>query len=86
MPNEIGKLIKARREEMHFTQAELAQKSKISRQSISLLENGKCEDVLVGTLVAIADALDTTVDTFLCPNRPNYWTVPDPLEFLTGNK
>lgn len=79
----MGNAIKERREELRMTQDELAKKSGISRQTISSIENGKCENVLVGTLAAIANALDTTVDNFLYPDRPKYLTqqIPDPLNF-----
>lgn len=60
----IGKRIKDRREKLGMKQEDLAIKSKVSRGTISALENGKCEDTLVGTLAAIASALDTTVDSF----------------------
>ena len=58
----MGYRIKERREELRMTQEELAQKSGVSRQTISSLETGKYENVLVGTLAAIANALGTTVD------------------------
>lgn len=60
----IGKRIKERREKIGMKQEDLAMKSKVSRGTISALENGKCENVLVGTLASIADALDTTVESF----------------------
>lgn len=50
------------REQKGMTQEELASKSGISRQTISSLENGSERSVLSKTLVAIAEALDTTVD------------------------
>lgn len=50
------------REQKGMTQEELASKSGISRQTISALENGSERSVLSKTLVAIAEALDTTVD------------------------
>ena len=58
----MGYKIKERREELRMTQEELAQKSGVSRQTISSLETGKYENVLVGTLASIANALGTTVD------------------------
>lgn len=58
--------IKERREELGMTQEELAEKSGVSRQTISALELGKANDVLVGTLAAVAKALNTTVDDFFC--------------------
>ena len=67
----MGIKIKERREELKMTQEELAQKSGVSRQTISSLETGKYENVLVGTLAAIAVALDTTVDKIFYPECPN---------------
>ena len=64
MQNMIGKRIKDRREELGMKQEDLANKSNVSRGTISALENGKYENVLVGTLASIATALDTTVDSF----------------------
>lgn len=46
-------------------QEDLAEKSNVSRATISALENGKYTNVLVGTLTAIASALETTVEFFL---------------------
>ena len=67
----MGIQIKERREELRMTQEELAQKSGISRQTISAIETGKYDNVLVGTLAAIATALDTTVDKIFYPNCQN---------------
>lgn len=67
----MGIKIKERREELKMTQEELAQKSGVSRQTISYIENGKYENVLVGTLAAIATALDTTVDKIFYPECQN---------------
>ena len=67
----MGYKIRERREELRMTQDELAQKSGVSRQTISSIETGKYENVLVGTLAAIATALDTTVDKIFYPERPN---------------
>ena len=67
----IGQNIKTRREDLRMTQEELAKSSGISRQTISALENGKCENALVGTLLSICKALDTTIDNFFCIDRPN---------------
>lgn len=65
----MGYRIRERREELKMTQEELSAKSGVSRQTISALECGKSEDVLVGTLAALAKALDTTVDNFFCNDR-----------------
>lgn len=49
---------------MKMRQETLAEKSNVSRATISALENGKCQDALVSTLAAIATALETDVDSF----------------------
>lgn len=67
----MGYKIRERREELRMTQEELAQKAGVSRQTISSLETGKYENVLVSTLAAIALALDTTVDKIFYPECPN---------------
>ena len=54
-----------------MTQEELANKSGVSRQTISSIETGKYENVLIGTLAAIATALGTTVDKIFYPECPN---------------
>lgn len=48
-----------------MSQETLAEKSSVSRMTIIALENGKCDNPLVGTLTDIALALDTTVEFFL---------------------
>lgn len=60
----IGQKIKKRRKELKMSQETLAELSNVSRGTISALENGKCGNVLVGTVAAIANALETTVDKF----------------------
>ena len=65
MEQTIGKRIKERRKSLHMSQEVLADKSNVCRARISAIENGKGENVLVGTLTAIAAALDTTVEFFL---------------------
>ena len=66
----MGIRIKERREELGMTQEELAKKSNVSRQTISNIENGRCDSVLTGTLMAIASALGTTVDKIFYPDCP----------------
>lgn len=63
MYDTIGKRIREKRERLGITQEMLSEKSKVSRATISALENGKSEDVLIGTLSAIATALDTQVES-----------------------
>ena len=64
----MGYRIKERREELRMSQEELAEKSGISRPTISAIETGKDKSVLTGTLIALAKALDTTVDKIFYPD------------------
>ena len=50
---------------MKMSQEDLAKKSNLSRARISAIENGKCKDILVSTLITIAGALDTNAEFFL---------------------
>ena len=54
--------IKEIREDKKITQEQLEKKSGISRQTISAIENNRMGNVKVGTLLALANALDTTID------------------------
>lgn len=65
MKESIGRKILERRKELNMSQETLSEKSKVCRATISSLENGKCSNVLIETLNAIATALETTVDSFL---------------------
>ena len=65
MENLIGKRIRERRKSLRMNQKTLATKANVSRARISSIENGKCNNILIGTLTAIASALDTTVEFFL---------------------
>ena len=58
----MGYKIKERREELKMTQEELAEKSGVSRGTISALENGSDRTTTSKTLVKLARALDTCVD------------------------
>lgn len=58
----MGYRIKEVREELRMTQEELAQKSGISRGTISALENGTMRTTTTRTLAKLAEALNTTVD------------------------
>lgn len=77
----LGSVIKDRREELHMTQDVLAKKSGLSRQTISAIERGKNTNVLVGTLSALATALDTSVDDFLRASCPKDLTPINPLDY-----
>jgi len=60
----MGYRVKEFREAQNMTQEELERRSGVSRQTISAIENDKvrAEDVKVGTLLALASALKTTID------------------------
>ena len=58
----MGYKIKELREAMKMTQEELAEKSGVSRGTISALENGIDRTTTSKTLDKLAQALDTTVD------------------------
>lgn len=58
----MGYKIKELREAMKMTQEELAEKSGVSRGTISALENGIDRTTTSKTLIKLAQALDTTVD------------------------
>ena len=58
----MGYNFKELRDAMKMTQEELAEKSGVSRGTISALENGIDRTTTSKTLVKLAQALDTTVD------------------------
>lgn len=58
----MGFKIREAREAAHMTQEELAEKSGVSRGTISALENGVERNSSSKTLLLIARALGTTVD------------------------
>ena len=58
----MGYRIKEVRESLKMTQEELAEKSGVSRGTISALENGIVRTTTTKTLVKLAQALDTSVD------------------------
>ena len=58
----MGYRVREIREQKKMSQEELEQKSGISRQTISAIENNRAGDVKVGTLRALANALETTID------------------------
>ena len=60
----MGEKIRKIREELRMSQEELAEKSHISRQTISAIESGRATSVMTGTLEAIAKALDVSVTEF----------------------
>ena len=60
----LARRLKDRRKECNMSQKELVYTSKISRGTISAIENGKADNVKIGTLKSLAKALGTTVDYF----------------------
>ena len=58
----MGYRLKEVREEKGITQERLEELSGVSRQTISAIENNSEYQAKVGTLMALAKALDTTVD------------------------
>ena len=58
----IGKRVKQCRERLGISQEELAEKSGVSRGTISALENGVDRTTTSKTLVKLAQALNTSVD------------------------
>ena len=58
----MGYRVREIREQKKMSQEELEQKSGISRQTISAIENDRAGDVKVGTLRSLAKALETTID------------------------
>ena len=59
----MGYRIKEYREAIKMTQEELARKSGVSRGTISAMENGSSRATSTKTLVKIARALGTSVDS-----------------------
>ena len=57
----MGYKIRELREEKRMTQEELAEKSNVSRMTITAIETNKATDVKISTLLKLATALDTTV-------------------------
>ena len=58
----MGYRIREVRESKSMTQEELAEKSGVSRTTISQLENGEMKNTTSKTLLKLAQALDTTVE------------------------
>lgn len=57
----MGFALKEIREKMGITQEELAEKSGVSRTTISLIESGRADCVKTQTLTKLADALGEKV-------------------------
>lgn len=61
----IGRRIRALRKKKNWTQDELRDRAEISKTHMSHIETGTTK-VSLPALVALANALDTTVDSLLC--------------------
>ena len=64
----MGYRIKEFRESLKMTQEELAEKSGVSRGTISAMESGVSKETTTKTLVKIARALGTSVDKIFFEN------------------
>ena len=58
--------LKEIRKSRKLTQSELSKKSGVSRTIISKLENGEAITTTTKSLLALAQALDVTVDQIFC--------------------
>ena len=65
----IGQNVKNSRKALNMTQAELAEKSGISRSTISYIENGKERNLTFRTINNLKKALDTSPEIFFCPGQ-----------------
>lgn len=50
-----------------MTQAELAEASGVTRQTISRIENERCKEIGVKTLLMLCDALNCSITDLICP-------------------
>ena len=64
----MGYRIKEEREANNMTQEELAERSGVSRTTISALENGTERNTTTQTLLKIAKALNTNIDKLFFPD------------------
>lgn len=65
----MGSILKKYRKKRGMTQEELAEKSNVSRATISAIENKNIGTVNFRTLTKLADALDSTVDEIFFNHR-----------------
>jgi transcriptional regulator with XRE-family HTH domain len=57
----IGDILKRRRTALGLTQVELAKKAKVAQSQISQIENEVSDNVTIGNLRSLAEALDCAV-------------------------
>ena len=62
----MGLRVAIARESLHLTQQELAERTSISRVTISKIENGRVEDISTRTLLRLAEALNVSAGYLLC--------------------
>lgn len=62
----LGQLIRSKRESQNLTQLELAEKSKVDRNYIGMLERGERNPSYL-SLLKIADGLSVTINELLKP-------------------
>ena len=74
----VGERIKQRRQELDWTQDQLAQKAKISKSFLSDLENGK-RSVGAENLLEIARALGVSIDFLMTGELPQDQTTEVPI-------
>jgi transcriptional regulator with XRE-family HTH domain len=84
-PQPIRKRLKAAREAAGLTQRELAGLSGVSASTIAQLEQGIYPDPRIGTLIALADALDIPLDE-LVGREPELPPKPEPKATRRGRR
>jgi transcriptional regulator with XRE-family HTH domain len=62
MTETLGRRIRRARLRLDITQKVLAERTRISRTAMNLLEKGDTTDPRMSTLIALADALGVTMD------------------------
>jgi len=72
---EIGNSIKRIRKEKKLNQSELAEKSGISRQTLSKLENGEIDKISLQTFLKIIDTLNYNIQ--IQEKKPFYYFDPN---------
>lgn len=61
-----GQIVTISRKELGITQAELAKRADVTRNSISRIENGDYANMTAHTAVKLARALGLSLDVLLC--------------------
>jgi transcriptional regulator with XRE-family HTH domain len=74
----IGALVRQRRKALELTQEALEAASGIPQGTISRIEREEVEDILVSTLMGLAEALDMTPTDLLMQTSPKMRTKASP--------